>query len=64
MGGPRKFAVDSYSEVLGRVSQGKFDRVDEIVREKRLLFVGDAEGEAFAGVEFHFIRGFPKLEGV
>ena len=62
MGGPRKFAVDSYSEVLGRVSQ--FDRVGETVGENRLLFVGDTEGEAFAGVEFHFVRGFPKLEGV
>lgn len=38
--------------------------MDEVVGENRLLFVGDTEGEAFAGVEFHFVGGFPKLEGV
>ncbi len=62
--GPGEFAVDSHSKVLGGVCQGEFSGVDEVVREDGLLLVGDAEGEAFAGVKFHFVISFPKLEGI
>ena len=62
--GPGEFAVDSHSKVLGGVCQREFSGVDEVVREDGLLLVGDAEGEAFAGVKFHFVISFPKLEGI
>ena len=64
VGGPREFTVDSHSKVLGGVCQGEFSRVDEIVRGDGLLLIGDVEGEAFAGVKFHFVGSFPKLEGI